>query len=82
MRDHNGLDHAALDRYITGNWGEDQFKDDFPSDRDDCEDCGHAITLHRENGCEAELGDAPGDGEHCAMAKGPCGCRAYHFEEV
>lgn len=24
------LDKEALDRYITGNYGEDQFSDDFP----------------------------------------------------
>jgi hypothetical protein len=24
----------AMDRYITGNWGEDQFRDDYPEEED------------------------------------------------
>lgn len=47
----NYRDRQALDRYITGNWGEDQFDDDLDQDNpvdmnaddwaefyDDCED--------------------------------------------
>ena len=32
MRDLSSRERAALDRYITGNWGEDQFSD-FDEDR-------------------------------------------------
>ena len=41
MSDYNQLDGAELDRYITGNYGEDQFKGliDCPS----CEGSGEAV---------------------------------------
>lgn len=34
MRSEHGLDHAALDRWITGNYGEDQFPDDGDYDEE------------------------------------------------
>lgn len=32
MSERAQLDPAALDRYITGNYGEDQFSDEWPQD--------------------------------------------------
>ena len=48
----------ALDRYITGNWGEDQFRDDAPEGMSTCEVCGEAV--HNDQiitGDEANLGE-------------------------
>ena len=38
-----GMDGAALDRYITGNYGEDQFRG-----CDECEDCARIIERPNE----------------------------------
>ncbi len=36
----------ALDRHITGNWGEDQFKEDTEPNPDTvCPECGYACPL-------------------------------------
>lgn len=37
MREPNGFNSAALDRYITGNYGEDQYRDSDGFFRDECE---------------------------------------------
>ena len=37
------LDKAALDRHITGNWGEDQYPDE---ETYDCDDCGGGLEQH------------------------------------
>lgn len=45
------LDRAGLDRYITGNWGEDQFKDEGPE-----EDIAPPICyVDSETDCDGEL---------------------------
>jgi hypothetical protein len=41
-----------------------------------CEDCGHALNLHGEYGCEHEFGDD----EFTGAARGQCGCEAYEEE--
>jgi RecJ-like exonuclease len=51
MRNQYGIDPAALDRHITGNWGEDQFADeegDCPNEEAllRCPDCrGEAVAM-------------------------------------
>lgn len=47
MSDYNRLDAAALDRYITGNYGEDQFRNE-PSDEDEECTCGHSPSRHEQ----------------------------------
>jgi hypothetical protein len=53
--------------------------------KNECEECGHKITLHGKDGCEVELGDKLVGGHNkygeeidaIPMAQGPCGCKAH-----
>ncbi len=42
MSDYNQIDGAALDRYITGNYGEDQFKGFHPCP--ECDEAGEVVA--------------------------------------
>jgi hypothetical protein len=56
MRNENRLDPVALDRHITGNYGEDQYKDSEICD--DCPFCdnedGHCERDATPSDCKAE----------------------------
>lgn len=54
------LDKVALDRHITGNYGEDQFRDDDPDEWEElsfCPACGQSSDYCQGHG---EIGDPAG----------------------
>lgn len=83
MRDDNGLDRADLDRWITGNYGEDAFRDEEePSDYQEeppfCEFHGRHFVPVR--------GDRSGGPLHCpdctAEAKGDAAYERWKDREI
>lgn len=75
------LDPAALDRHITGNYGEDFFKD-IPED-DDLETCSWCTTEVPDSSL-TELDDGaricPSCAKELAQAEDPESCKCGHPE--
>jgi len=68
---HNGIDSAALDRWITGNYGEDQYKDqeiceECPlADDADCGKCPSECLAEAKDAALSEQADRERDARLC-----------------
>jgi hypothetical protein len=55
----------------------DDSYDDSYDETEECEECGHAVSLHMDRyGCQYERGDIVVN--ECNVAGGPCGCDVHH----
>ena len=72
MSDYNQIDGAALDRHITGNYGEDQFKGLIECSK--CEGSGEVIV-------DACMCPVPLRSDCCGRPCSPCGGTGYIEED-
>lgn len=85
MSDYNQLDGAALDRYITGNYGEDQFKGTIECLR--CEGSGKTPVVDFYGPGAKKIGErdcrqCEGTGRVEEPESEDCSCFRYEEDEV
>lgn len=87
MSDYNQIDGAALDRYITGNYGEDQFRGLLPCS--DCEESGEVVVddclcpvVVRSDCCYRPCSLCNGEGYIEKPEPEDCSCFRYEEDEA